>query len=53
MCRWCQLTLAESEKFEGVATVELVCVDRLLRKGGESIVIPMWRSVGGGFTGKG
>ena len=26
---------------------------RLLRMGGESLLLPLWRSVGGGFTGKG
>ena len=38
---------------EGVGTVELVCVGRLLRMGGESLPLPVWRSVGGGLTGKG
>ena len=37
---------------EGVATVELVCVARLLRMGGESLLLLVWRSVGGRFTGK-
>ena len=36
-----------------VALVELVCVGGLLRMGGESLLLPVWRSVGGGFTGKG
>ena len=36
---------------EGVVTVELVCVSRLLRMGGESLLLPVWRSVGGEFTG--
>ena len=40
-------------KIEGVGAVELVCVGRLLRMGGESLLLPVWRSVGGGFTGKG
>ena len=40
-------------KIEGVGAVELVCVRRLLRMGGESLLLPVWRSVGGGFTGKG
>ena len=38
---------------EGVTTVELVCVARLLRMGGESLLLLVWRSVGGGFTSKG
>ena len=33
--------------------MELVCVARLLRMSGESLLLPVWRSVGGGFTGKG
>ena len=36
-----------------VRTVDLGCVGRLLRMGGESLLLPVWRSVGGGFTGKG
>ena len=40
-------------KIEGVGAVELVCVGRLSRMGGESLLLPVWRSVGGGFTGKG
>ena len=40
-------------KVEGVGTVELVCVGRLLRMSGESLILPLWRSVGVGFTGKG
>ena len=36
-----------------VGTVELVCAGGLLRMGGESISLPVWRSVGGGLTGKG
>ena len=38
---------------KGVGTVELVCVGGLLRIGGESLPLPVWRSVGGGFIGKG
>ena len=38
---------------EGVGTVELVCVGGLLRMSGESLLLPVWRSVVGGFTGKG
>ena len=40
-------------KIEGVGAVELVCVGRLLRMGGESLLLLAWRSVGGGFTAKG
>ena len=40
-------------EIEGVGAVELVCVGRLLRIGGESLLLPVWRFVGGGFTGKG
>ena len=40
-------------EIEGVGAVELVCVDRLPRMGGESILMPVWRSVGGEFTNKG
>ena len=32
---------------EGVGAVELVCVGRLLRMGGESLLLPVWSSVGG------
>ena len=38
---------------EGMGTVELVCVGRLLRMGGKSLLLPVWRSVGGEFIGKG
>ena len=51
-----QLTSADSYKMrevEGVETVELVLVGRLLSMGGESILLPEWRSVGGGFNGTG
>ena len=40
-------------EIESVGIVELVCVGRLLRMGGESLLLPVWRSVEGGFTGKG
>ena len=40
-------------EIEGVGAVELVCVGRLSRMGGESLLLPVWRSVGGGFTSKG
>ena len=38
---------------EGVGIVKLVCVGGLLRMGGESLPLPVWRSVGVGITGKG
>ena len=37
----------------GMGTMELVCVGGLLRMGGKSLLLPVWRSVGGGFNGKG
>ena len=36
----------------GVGTVELVCVGGLLRMGDESFLLPVWRSVGRGFSGQ-
>ena len=36
----------------GVGTVRLVRVSRLLRMGGESLLLPVWKSVGDGFTGQ-
>ena len=50
------MTLVDScrtREIEGVGTVELVCFGGLLRMGGESFLLLVWRSVGGGFTGKG
>ena len=38
---------------EGLGTVELVYVGRLLRMNGDSLLVPVWRSVGDGFTKKG
>ena len=35
-----------------VGTVELVCVGGLLRMGGESLLLPVWGSVGDGFNGE-
>ena len=40
-------------EIEGVGTVELVCVGGLLRMGGESLLLPVWISVRGGFIGRG
>ena len=42
-----------TREIEGVRTVELVCVGGLLRMSDESALLPVRRSVGGGFTGKG
>ena len=36
---------------EGVGAVELVCW-RTVEMGCESLLLPVWRSVGGGFTGR-
>ena len=40
-------------EIEDVGTVELVRVGRLLRMGGEPLLLPVWRSVGVEFIGKG
>ena len=40
-------------RIEGVWTVELVYVAGQLRMGGDSLLLPVWRSVGDGFTGNG
>ena len=51
-----QVTSADSCRMsgiEGVGTVELVYVVRLLRIGDDSLRVPVWISVGDGFTGKG
>ena len=42
-----------TREIEGVAAVELVCVGGLLRMGGESLLLPVCRSAGGGLIGKG
>ena len=44
--------LLQNGEIEGVGTVELVCVGGLLRMGGESLLLPVWRSIGGGLTKK-
>ena len=41
--------LLQYGEVEGAVAVELVCVGGL---GGESLLLPLWRSVGGGLTGK-
>ena len=38
---------------KSVGTVELVYVSGLLRMGDESLLLLVWRSVGGGFTSQG
>ena len=43
----------QNEGIEGVGTVELVHFGGQLRMGGDSLLVPVWRSVGDGFTGKG
>ena len=40
-------------EIEGVRMVELVYVGALLRMGGDSLLLPAWRSSRGGFKGKG
>ena len=40
-------------EIEGVGAVELFCVGRLSRMGGEYLLLPVWRSVAGEFTDKG
>ena len=49
---WSQLTLAEQERL-WVWEQWNWCVGGLLRMGGKSLLLPVWRSVGGGFNGKG
>ena len=51
-----QVTSPEScrmRETDGVGTVELVSLGRMLRMGGDSLLMPACGSVGGGFTGKG
>ena len=45
--------LRRTREIEGAEKVELVCVGGLLRMCGESILLPVWKSVGVGFIGKG
>ena len=50
------MTLTEyyrMRKIEGVRLVELVYVSGLLRMGSDSLLLSVWRCVGGRFTGKG
>ena len=44
--------LLQNGKIEGVETVELVFIGGLLRMGGESFLLSLWRSLGVGFIGK-
>ena len=39
-------------RIEEVGTVEMVYVDGISRIGYDSLLVPLWRSVGDGFTGK-
>ena len=51
-----QVTSADSCRMggvEGVGMVELVYVGGLLRMGDDSLLAPVWGSVGDRFTGKG
>ena len=41
-----------TREVEGVGTVELVCW-RTVEMDCQSLLLPVWRSVGGGFTGRG
>ena len=40
-------------QIEGMEMAELVFVGGLLWMGGDSLLVPVWRSAGVGFTGKG
>ena len=44
---------SRTREIESMEIVELVCVGRLLRMSGESLLRPVWRSVRCGFNGKG
>ena len=41
------------KEIDNVEIVQMVYVGRLLMVGGDSLLLPVWRSVGDGFTGKG
>ena len=47
---WC--LPSGSNRGEGVGMVELRFAGGLLRMGDDSLLLPVWRSVGDGFTGK-
>ena len=53
MCRLCVGDSCRMRRIEGVGTTELVYVSGLLRMDGDSLLLPVWRSVGDRFTGKG
>ena len=40
------------KRIEEVGTVEMVYVGGMLRMGYDSLLVPVWRSVADGFTGK-
>ena len=51
-----QVTSTDScrmRRIDGVGTVELVFVGGPLRMGDDSLLVPVWRNVGDGFTGRG
>ena len=53
---WEQVVSADSWRMkgiEGVGTMELVLDGRLLWMGGDPVLVPVWRSIGDGLTGKG
>ena len=39
-------------EIEGAGTLQLVYFGSSLRMGGDSLLMPVWRSFGDGFTGK-
>ena len=41
------------KEIEGMGTVWLVYIGGLLRMSSDSLLMPVWRCVGDGFTGKG
>ena len=50
-----QVTSADAcrmRRIEGVGTVEMVYLGGMLRMDYDSLLVPVWRSVGDGFTGK-
>ena len=50
-----QVTSADAcrmRRIEGVETVEMVYLGGMLRMAYDSLLVPVWRSVGDGFTGK-
>ena len=47
------LLLRGTREIEGAEKVGLLSVGRLLRMGGECLLMPVWRSIRVGFIGKG